>query len=417
MARNSTKWRMLALATIAQSCATGLNAGSYGSLVHSFEGEFKVSRGLASMGMALLLLTMSLLSPTIGRLLNRVPIRPVMISGALLNVVGYLILAFATNMYLVLAVYGLVLGPACCMLGIVPASTLATRWFPENNGKALAVVNTPLVLLLLPPIAASVVQNHGMSWLFFMAAGISIICMLLMFFVIERPRIYDIRPDNEGGTTLAAPVEEAVLTAPQILRSRSFWILSLSNGVIAAGGTTMLTHMVPLAMQQGVPLEAASVLISIYGGAGLVGVIFNGWLIDRMGARFTYLVNVTYQVVLWLTLLAQVGGLFTLMFIAASIGACCTSVLVLLTAGISQIFGSQNVPGVMGTTFAVQLPFVCGAAPLAGYLVDATGSYSPPILIEVCGFVLVVAGILLLPARTSLFDAQLDVAVLQPTAD
>jgi len=74
----------------------------------------------------------------------------------------------------------------------------------------------------------------------------------------------------------------------------------------------------------------------------------------------------------------------------------------LLGATFSSYFGPVNVSRVLGLSYGLKLPFNLGAAPLAGYLFDRTGSYDLPML--VVGGILLVATVtmglaMMLPAK------------------
>ena len=395
--------KMVALATLAQNCALGLSFGSYGALIPSFEKQFDASRGMASTGIGLLVATLSLSSPVLGAWLRRLPLRGVMVTGALLHVAGYLLLSMAGSMVEVIAIYGLLIGPGGALLGAIPASTLVGNWVTEGRGKALGIVNMPILLLLTPPAAAFLLQRHGMVSLFHALALMAGLCALLMLLVRDRP-VDNAAPatkeeeeqEQEDRTPPLSSPAPATLTSATIVRSTPFWLLSLGVGLVAAGGTMITAHLIPLATSRGITLEAASLLLSVYAGAGLLGAPLFGGVVDRLGARAGLAINAVMQMLCWAALLLLSD--FTLLLVAvALIGLCATSILAIHSAAIAEIFGPANIAAVFGMSYLPKLLFIFGAAPLAGFLFDLANSYTPALLVHITLFAIAALAFLLLP--------------------
>jgi MFS family permease len=68
------------------------------------------------------------------------------------------------------------------------------------------------------------------------------------------------------------------------LRSRLFWtlVIVVFGGTIATNGA--LVHLVALLSDRGVPADQAALSVSAMAGAGLVGRVVTGWLLDRFAA-------------------------------------------------------------------------------------------------------------------------------------
>src|ERR1700680_4805776 len=94
-------WRMVAIALLAQNCALGLPAGSYSTVLASFQAQFGVSRAAVSSALGIMYASMGVLSPFAGVLLQRFSVRRVMIFAAGLSAAAYCALAFANSNFLV----------------------------------------------------------------------------------------------------------------------------------------------------------------------------------------------------------------------------------------------------------------------------------------------------------------------------
>jgi len=394
---NQAKTRQaVALATLAQNCALGLSFGSYGALIPSFEHQFNASRGMAATGIGLLVATLSLSSPVLGTWLGKLSLRWVMVTGALLHAIGYVLLSMAGSMGGVIAIYGLLIGPGAALLGAIPASTLVSNWVKEGRGKALGVVNMPILLLLTPPVAAFILHHHGMVSLFRTLALVAGLCALAMLMVRDRPSGIDAASPvgpSPAQTTGKAP---APISSAMILHSPAFWLLSLGVGIVAAGGTMITAHLIPLATGRGLSLEAASLLMSAYAGAGLLGAPLFGAAVDRYGARVGLAINAGIQILVWGALLLA-SHFAVLLAIVALIGLSATSVLAIHSAAIAEIFGPSNIATVFGMSYLPKLLFIFGSAPLAGFLYDIADSYTPALLVHIGLFCIATLAFLFLP--------------------
>ena len=119
-------------------------------------------------------------------------------------------------------------------------------WFTAHRGRALGVLlaGASLSGIALPPVAQALISGS-------LAAG------------------RDLVPE--------VPVSRA-------LRSRLFWtlVIVVFGGTIATNGA--LVHLVALLSDRGVPADQAALSVSAMAGAGLVGRVVTGWLLDRFAA-------------------------------------------------------------------------------------------------------------------------------------
>ncbi len=394
--RRNRAWKMAALGSLAQNCALGLTFGSFGALMPGLEVKFDASRGVVATALGMFVLSMSLLSVPVGARLSRWSLRTTMIGGALACSLGFALMTFAQNITQIIVLYTVVIGLGVCLLGVLPASTLVSRWFDKDRGKALGLINMPILLLMTPPLTALVLTEYGINTVFASLSVLFLLCAAMLMMVRDAPELSGIAKDG-GGPPPAAP---ALMTTPAVLSSRAFWCLSLGVGIIAGGGTLLTAHIVPLAVGRGFALEPASLLLSAYAAAGLIGALLFGWLSDRFGARNTLVINAVGQIVLWGALM-MIGVYGMMMTIAALIGLFTTSILAVHSAAINEIFGRENFSAVLGMSYLPKLVFISGSAPLAGFLFDYAGDYQIALLVQIVGFAAALLGFLFLPTQSA----------------
>ena len=389
-------WRMVAIAFLVLNFALGINFTAYGALVEAIQREYATSRALASAGPSVLTLTMGLLAPFVGTIIRRVSLKAVMIAGAVMNAGGYLLITQLHSIYAMLACYAFLIGPGFCLIGVIPCTTVVSNWFIEGRGKAIGIINMPFGNTLMPLVAAFLLQSFGLR-ITFLACGILLAALIpLILMIVDRPdRIGQRARRGRSAVDDVAP-SVAVLSTGQILRLPAFWVMTLGVGLLSAAGLVIVTHLVALGMGRGLTLASASLLLAGFGLAGVAGAPIFGWLSDRLGGGRAFAILCFALVPPWLGLIVASGSLL-LLLLAVLIGLSSNAILTVFGSTTSEWLGPANVSAGMGLCYMLQIPFLFGAAPLAGAMFDATGDYTATILLHSASFV--VMGIIFLMYR------------------
>jgi MFS family permease len=377
-------WRVVALCWLAQNCAIGLSCGSYGAALTTLQRDIGANRAEVSYGLGVMLLTLGLVSPLVGAALQRIRVRAVMVAGALLNVAGYVLLTRISMLWQLIAIFALLIGPGACMLSMIPASTIVSRWFEKDRGKALAITNMPAFMLIVPPIAARLVASGGTHVLYWAIAAAFVALLPVLVLIVERPEHVGQTMRREDTAWRGGPGQAPVPKASRdIWGDHRFWLLSLGVGILTGCGSVYTTHIIPIVTDRGIPLATAALPMSAFGAGTLIGSVVFGWLIDRFGAVPMLIVNAAAQFVLW-ALLAYVVALMPMAAIGLVIGACMGALVALHGSALSEMFGPACFSRAMGFSYLVKVPFLFGLTPLAGHLYDVSGNYRSALL-GVCG--------------------------------
>jgi MFS family permease len=365
---------MILLAFLAQNMAVGMGFGAYGTLTEAVQKDFSTTRALAASALSVMSLVMGLLAPVVGGAMKHWRLRDAMMIGALLCAAGYASLAFVHHIGVLLAVFALLIGPGACLLGPLPASMLVANWVPESGrGRALGFVNMPLFIFIFPFISARVLDAYGLSPVFLLLAVLMLLLVPLLWLVVDRPA---------GALAQAAPAALAGPGIGFILRQPAFLVLALGAGLVVATGMTMVTHIVSIGLDRGFALPAASLLLSVYGISGAGGAVLFGWFADRAGVRFA-LAGVALLPLPALATILLSGTYVPLLFSAGLLGLCTGAIIGLQSTAVAAWLGHAVFGRAMGLLYLLEVPFLFGAAPLAGYLFDITGSYRPALLLNI----------------------------------
>lgn len=371
-------WLALVVGFLSQNLSIGLAFGSIGLLVDVLGREFAANRATVSLGIALVTLMMGFASPLVGRLLDRWSIKRVMITGSAVGAVGYWAAAHATSIGMFLVAFGVLGGTAAASAGTLAVTKLASNWFERAPGRAIAFVNMPVVLAAGPPVFASVIAGHGWRTLLsaFSVAFVLLIPLLLLLRDGPGRAHGAVRPGASAASKPAVPERWA-----DSLADRRLWLIVLIGGGLLSSGVVLVTHIIAYALGHEVPLESASLLVSVEGAAAVVGAMFYGWLSDALTPRVAVSINALCQILLWPLLLMQ--HQFAGMAIVVALLATCTGgAFPSLSALLASIFGAHRVGTVVGQFLLLVVPFNFGAAPLAGFFYDVVGSYIPAFLLQ-----------------------------------
>lgn len=375
--------RMVAIAFIAQSLAVGPTYGAFGPLLTEFETNFGMSRTMVSLPLSLVVLANGLLAPIIGAFVQRVTVRRTLMLGALLLVLGYLALARAGSGIEVLLIYGLLIGPGGALMGWLPCATLVTNWYSERQGAMLGIVNMPLMVMIVPLAVAWLLPVIGFRGVLLALAAVHALAFPVLLFVIDRPERIGQRPF--GATDAAAAAQPKPIPMMRLLAIPLFLLVTFGAGMTVGAGVSKMVHLVPLVTERGWTLEQAALLASISGGTGIIGSLAFGWLADRIGGAAALILNCVTQAFIWLILILPVG--FGVLIVdAVIIGMCGGGFITAKAVLVNRIFGRESFSRVMGLSGLLNVPFLFGLSPIAGWLRDVTGNYVLAVWLHIAGF-------------------------------
>jgi cyanate permease len=215
----------------------------------------------------------------------------------------------------------------------------------------------------------------GVEWLF---AAISATMLLLAFAlttISDQPR------SAPGGEQPRAVANTAPLNRWSVIRNPTFWMLSLSVGIVSGLGMMYSTHVVAMATDGGVDAVSAAFLLSIFAVSGLAGTLLLGWSMDVVGLRPPMIAIGALPLAAWLALGLD-RSYTTYVVTAIALGACVSSVYMVTSEIATRIYGKRDLSTVLGMTYVLKLPFIFVPIPLAGYLFDVTGAYDATVLLS-----------------------------------
>jgi MFS family permease len=374
-------WRMVAVAFVVDFIAVGFFFYSYGIFLKGITADLAGSRFAASLGISIAIGVGALFSPFIGRALDRLSIKRIMIVGALLVGTGFFALSLTTAIWQFYAVMGTLLAFGMSMMGGLASAKLVANWFEEKRGKALGIATIGISFsgLIMPPFANWLISEVGWRGGFqvYAALTVAIIVPLVGALVVNRPEDKGLRPDGEPPEphhALRDASRDLHWRTRELLRNRNFWAIAIPFGLAFSSLSAVLIHLVPYATDLGISDGRAAWIVSAAAGAGALGKPVFGQMIDRLDARITIWVSFGGQLA-GLLLLMHGGGFESVLAAAMLFGFTMGGVVPVHGAVTAAAFGRLSFGKAMGLLRPVQIPIHMLGVPLAGFIFDATGSY------------------------------------------
>ena len=178
---------------------------------------------------------------------------------------------------------------------LVPLMAAVSGWFRRRLGLGTGILWAAggLGSALLAPLVSVLLDQLGWQGTFWSlgVVGGGLILSLTVFFR-NRPADLGLMP---YGATAADPPE--VVRSPAIerlrrqvftqhmRRTRAFWHLPLIHGLGCAGHGIVLLYVVPLAVEQGLTLVAASVILSLISVCSIGSRLLTPIMAERSGAN------------------------------------------------------------------------------------------------------------------------------------
>jgi MFS family permease len=377
---------MLWRAALAQNVMTGFVFGAFGTFVIGIEADYHVDRGTSTLPIPLVLLALALLAPIIGARLQRWSLRTIMVSGAVLMSLGFAGIAWASSMLQLMLVFGLLIGPGAAMMGGMMPIALVTRWYQARLGRALGLVNIPLLTGVAPLLSMWLQEHMSYRGVALVMAAVTFGLVPVLWGVISDPAQRGLQPvgaEGKAGASASAPLP--AMPYRTLLRSPGLWGTALIGVILAEASSTMVTHLLPMAVSWGHAPERAAWLLSALGLVGVIGSPLFGWVSDRLGPPGALTLNVVVQALCWFAMLGHPPfGL--LLVLCLALGLATGSMLSVFGAALSQRFGAANFGRCYGVFSLINLPFVVSTPVIFGKVFTATGSYGPALVGQLAAY-------------------------------
>lgn len=332
-------------------------------------------------------------APVIGRLVDRVGVRPVLLAGLCLTMFCYMLFASMNGslplyyaLYLVFAVVGM------STTGVTYTRVI-TGAFHDTRGSALAITRSGLALsgALLPALLFFTISRWGVVGGYLtLAVLIAAIALPLAWLWIPSRR--DEVPHSKATSLGEADRWTTLIRKPKIL------LLCLASALNYAPVVALLSQMMPLAVSKGMQPAMAVGAVSAVGMAAMVGALVSGFLVDRFWAPIVAAVLNLGPAIGCLLLLPGSVEPWMLFVAVLMIGLGQGAEIDIVAFMIARYFGLRSYATIYGmSTLLIGLSVAISAA-LIGYAYDRFGNYDIALMAASASFALAACCYLLMGA-------------------
>jgi MFS transporter, OFA family, oxalate/formate antiporter len=368
---------------IAAACfaiqATGIGTHvSFGIFFKPLLADYGWPRASLAGAHSLAFLLMGFLGIFVGRLNDRFGPRVLLTVTAFFFGLGLFLMSTTDSLWQVYLFYGIMVGIGLSPVDVIALSTTA-RWFVRRRGMITGLVKagTGAGQFFIPLASSLLILNYGWRTSYILLAAFATLMLAGMGQLMRRdPSQMGLLPDGDTQIgTAGSDFVERGLFLREALKTRQFWTICFINLTIAFCLMIIFLHIVPHAMDIGIPATTAASVLSAIAGASVIGRLIIGFIADRAGYRNCMICCfiVLISAFLWLQMADKLWRLY---LFAVFYGMGHGGHFTLISPLVAEHFGIRS----HGVLFGIVLfagTFGGAVGPiLAGHLFDVTGSYS-----------------------------------------
>jgi len=339
--------------------------------------EFDWTRAMTSGAFSICILLEGVLGMVMGRATDRWGPRMVITLCGFLLGLGYLLMSQISALWHFYLLYGVIIGIGLGGLWVPPVS-IVVRWFSKrrNMMTGIAVAGTGIGGLITPLIATWLISTYTWRLSYVILGSVVLVLVVLSAQFLKRdPAQVGQLPYGENGREVhGLQLGDNGLSFREAIYTKQLWLVS---GLFFCFGFCVfiiMVHLVPHAIELGIPAASAANILAIIGGVSIAGKTIMGAATDRIGTRTGIIIGfiLVFATLVWLVIVRELWMLYLFAIIFAFGYA---TMVALMSPIIAELFGIRSVGILLGiVNFAATIGCAVGPV-LAGWLFDISGSY------------------------------------------
>ncbi len=385
-------WYIVLVGFFSIFVGVGATIDSLAVLVKPMSESLGWSRSLIMGAVTLGSICSSLVSPLVGRIIDRYGARILMPVSAAIGGLLLISLSLVQSPWQFYLLFGIGLGLARPCFSMVAATTTISNWFISKRGRALALttMGAAVSALLVIPLTQWIVSNHNWRTAWVMLGVMAWVVLAIPAAVIVRRRPEDmgllpdghLAVDQKISPTREAPEEngarlsvfEENWPANQAIRTKAFWLILVSMVLTSFPVMGVWLHAISSFTDKGVSPAQAAFAMGCVAFTSIPSRLLLGMIAEKFHVRYCLIItNVGLAASVIFIMLADsfpmaVGSmLFYGLFVGGSI---------VLQAMVWPVyFGRLSLGAIQGYSELLRVVGNAGGPLLAGIIYDITGGY------------------------------------------
>lgn len=392
-------WWVLAIVSLAVCFQAGAGSFTFTTLIEPMTTDLGWSHTQLLGALTVAGILTGVISPLIGRMVDRYGARVVIVSGLLVLGVALVLTSRVQALYQFYLLYGVGYGLAQAAVIRVSSTALAANWFIRMRGIAFATypASAALTGIVFVLSAQSILnwQDWRMVWLILGLAMIVVPVPLAWIVIRHRPEDMGLRPDGDDpdatgqreetsrtGRARLGPEPEVAWTLKEALATPTFWLLNLGLLLIYFPVHTIIVVMHPYLTEQGISSTTAARLLSFYAFSAFLGSVSVGTMVQLSSVR-PLLISCAGLYGVAVILFVFVGGSSVplLLVTLVPLGLLVTGFFQMGNQALADYYGRRRVGSIIGASNLINtLPLAAGPILAAG-IHDSLGDYRPAFLL------------------------------------
>jgi MFS family permease len=390
-------WLIVGIAFVTMAIAVTART-AFSLLLPPLIDEFGWDRGLAAGAFSFGFLVSAVMSPMVGRIMDRKGPRLVIESGVVLVTAGLLLAPAIANPWQLYATLGVLVGAGANLMTFTAHSLFLPNWFVRRRGLAISIAFSGVgvgAIVLLPWLQSIIVQDGWRASCWVMGLLVALVLGPLNLLVWRRPQDIGLLPDGDsraiaderrGPSNIVDPAWASVdWTLARAMRTWRFWWIVLGYFCALFAWYAVQVHQTKYLIEVGFTPIVAAWGLGIVSAVAIPGQIGLGALSDRIGREWVWTAGCAGFAICYAALIALEHApstvlLYVMVISQGSLGYALTSAMGPIVA---EIFEGRHYGSIFGT---LSVPLILGGAAgpwLSGVIHDATGSYRMAFLLAI----------------------------------
>ena len=379
------------VAVVFVTMGVGVNARTAFSLLFPpILAEFGWERGVTAGAFSFGFVVSAILSPMLGRLMDRRGPRVVNELGVVTMAAGLVLATIVRQPWQLYLTLGVLVGGGSVCLGYTGQGLFLPHWFVRRRGLAMSVAFSGVgvgSIILLPWMQVLIGRSGWRTACWALAILILALLAPLNLLVRRRPEDMGLAPDGDGATHVSAAARTANVvdaawaavdwTLGRAVRTSRFWWIAAGYFGGLFSWYAVQVHQTKYLIEIGFSPTYAAWALGFVSLVAIPGQIALGHLSDRIGREWVWTVGSLGFAICYLALILMehTPSLTLVWLMVISQGALGYGLTSVVGAIPAEIFQGRHYGSIFGT---LMLSAIAGGAAgpwIAGVLHDVTGSY------------------------------------------